>query len=163
MTKKQQNRYPRKSYSEDTYNQRLQSLRSPVYVLAPEEIEPGLVLFLNPITYKQNGGISTIITESFENGKARAHLCIRVEPSGRSVWIPLFSKPGPGRFLLTTEGREGHPTWTNGTYYKHRIQEWELSFEAVRKSAQSGQDHSKPGMRNYQRVILWERTPETDL
>lgn len=114
--------------------------------LNESDIQPGLVLHLDPDALESQGGTYTCDSSARVFG-GHFFLCLAAG-TARSVWLPLYSNSGMGRTGLTTNGRIGHPKWTKGTFYWHRDQIWKVPNAAVVAAAAAGGDMSQPGNRN---------------
>lgn len=64
------------------------------------------------------------------------------------LWVPLFSRPGPGRFELPVAGRYGHPTWVYGVWHYHQEQAWVISHDLAADAARVAGDKSRPDSPN---------------
>jgi hypothetical protein len=111
-----------------------------------DEISPGLVLHLDPDVLEKLGGTFTCEPALRVQG-GHFFVCLAANATS-SHWLPLYSNPGVGRELLPSQGRTGHPKWTQGTYYWHEEQTWTASAAAIVDAAVAGGDRSRPGSRN---------------
>jgi len=110
------------------------------------EINRGLVLHLDPDVLVGFGATySCDDTRRVTSG--HFFLCLRVVGE-TGEWLPLYTKPGPGRIGILEDGRSGHPKWTDGDCYYHPEQVWAASHAAVVNAAQAGHDKSEPEHRN---------------
>lgn len=110
------------------------------------EIVPGLSSHLDPIVLQAGGGTFTC-GRQFRVLNDHRFLCISVS-GGVSTWLPLYSRNGPGRLLLTKSGRTGDPSWTSRILYYHPEQKWTAPIAAVIAAAQAAGEQSKPGKRS---------------
>lgn len=64
------------------------------------------------------------------------------------LWVPLYSRPGPGRFEIPVAGRYGHPKWVRGVWHYHEKQAWVVPHGVAADSARAAGDMSRPGSWN---------------
>jgi hypothetical protein len=115
-------------------------------LISEAEIDFGLVLHLDPEELEAQGGTYTCPKEFRVQGR-HFFICIGADEES-ALWLPLYSSPGIGRDMLTSEGRSGHSKWTKATCHYHRGQVWTASHAAVVSAARAGGDMSEPGRRN---------------
>jgi len=111
-----------------------------------KDIAVGLVLHLDPDRLEKDGGTYNCPPETRVQGQ-HFFLCVEVNED-QSKWLPLFTNAGPGRIALTTEGREGHEKWVDGTFHYHPGQVWSAPSKAVANAAMRAHDKSRRGSRN---------------
>ena len=122
------------------------------------EIEPGLVLHLDPQALEQRGGTATGPAASRVRG-THFFICLSVEgKSGR--WLPCFSNAGAGRVGVPTAARTGHEKWTDGTCWFHPDQVWTATHQAVVAEAEKAGDQSAPRFRSYADLDVIEGLPQ---
>jgi hypothetical protein len=100
-----------------------------------EEIQPGLVLFLNPAILLSHGAQTSC---SEQHRVQREHLFVCLERSGeRSLWVPLSSSEGNGSRLRVPRGaKAGHERWVSGdTFLFHGNQTWVCTIAALIEAA----------------------------
>ena len=124
------------------------------------DLGPGIVLHLDPDELERLGGRYTG-GEVFRVQGGHFFLCLDDDGSV-GHWLPLFSKPGTGRFLLTGQ-RHGHIKWTGVMAYYHPGQVWIASHDAIVGAAESGRDRSTPAARNRLDVVDLPRLPQLGL
>lgn len=115
-------------------------------MITEAELVPGIVLHLDPETLMAERGSYTCSDEVRVQG-GHFFVCLSMDGDVGS-WLPLYSKPGVGRVKLTSDGRTGHPKWTDAPNYWHRDQVWTAPSSAVIAAAAAGGDMSRAGSRN---------------
>jgi hypothetical protein len=118
----------------------------PAASLAVGDIVRGIVLHLDPGELKNCGAKCSCDIGSQVTGN-HFFLCLDRDDD-RGDWIPMFSRPGPGRLEISATGRGGHPKWTQGAFYFHPEQVWTATHEAVVAAALEAGDRSTPRLRN---------------
>ena len=109
------------------------------------EIQPGLVLHLDPVTLEAEDATCTCVPE-LRVADGHFFLCIGLAgDTGR--WLPLFTNDGIGRYELVG-AKSGHPKWTGTRSFFHPSQIWIAGSKAVIEAAAAGLDMSSPGARN---------------
>jgi len=127
-------------------------------MISEDEIQPGLVLHLNPDELQRLGGTFTGPQDKRVKS-GHFFLCLkRTDDTG--VWVPLFFNPGSGRQPVSSAGRSGHPKWTEGTFHWHEYQIWTAPHSGVIEAAEAGGDLSTPGARN---SLAIEQLPDVDV
>ena len=119
---------------------------SRIFDLCSDDLKPGLVLHLDPISLKQGGG-QHYSPDGFRVPGDHYFLCVLVEED-ESYWVPLSSKPGELRLKLERSEKRGHPTWTQSDTYAVASQFWRASSRAVIESARVANERSQRGNRN---------------
>ncbi|NMG37483.1 hypothetical protein GRF61_23785 [Azoarcus sp. TTM-91] len=110
------------------------------------EIAPGLVLHIDPVTMAAQGG-TTDLPDFLKVKKAHFFVCLSVD-GNQGRWMPCYTKDGKGRHPIAENSRTGHPKWAKGNCYFHPAQVWSASHAAVVNAAQAAHDQSQPGQRN---------------
>ena len=112
----------------------------------PADITVGLVLHLDPDCLQLHGATCSC-APAFRVQGQHFFVCIDATP-GQTRWLPLFSRPGPGRLMLASAGASGHPKWSRGVYYYHPAQVWTAAGAAIAEAAARAHDKSRRGARN---------------
>ena len=115
--------------------------------VADDEISRGLVLHLDPDELEVTGATFSCAEPLRVQGN-HFFACIDVLDTEISLWVPLYTKAGPGRVPIDTAGSSGHPKITAGTIHYHPEQVWTATPAQVREAARSGGDLSRVGSRN---------------
>lgn len=116
-------------------------------MVSVSEIEPGLVLHLDPRVLEQRGGTATGPAAARVRG-THFFICLSIDGS-TGQWLPCFSHAGAGRLEVPAGARTGHAKWTDGTCWFHPAQVWTVTHQAVIAAAQAAPDQSAPGFRSY--------------
>jgi len=114
--------------------------------VSAEEIQPGLVLHLDPDKLVEHGATFTCAEDRRVRG-GHFFICISVNSDGVE-WLPVYSKAGVDREALGKAGRTGHSKWTEAECHYHGEQLWIAGHAAIVAAAESGRDMSRPGARN---------------
>lgn len=115
-------------------------------MIEPQEIVPGLVLFLDPAVLLGNGGtFNGPIMAATRN--PHFFVCQSVR-GDRSTWVPTSSKPGWDRTRV--RAKVGHPEWVNVPTYAFEEHRWAVDFVGLRLAAR--RDWTCAGARNYAEV-----------
>lgn len=114
--------------------------------ISPKEITVGLVLHLDAATMTANGATCTCETSRQVKG-GHFFLCT-ARTDGASRWVPLYTKPGPGRTRLASDARTGHDKFTKGTFHWHKDQIWTADDPTIVAAARAGGDRSTTRSRN---------------
>jgi hypothetical protein len=120
---------------------------SPYVLLDSSEIEPGLVMFLNPGVLLQRGAAASC-GDAYRVTQEHHFVCLARE-NGHSLWAPLSSSAGTNgtRLLVPQNAKQGHESWTrNNSYLNHGNQTWRGPNEAF--IAASRADRSQRFQRN---------------
>jgi hypothetical protein len=115
-------------------------------MIAANEIQEGLVLYIEPDEFEAEGGVCT----GAEKGRVQGShffVCIAANEEAGN-WVPLFSVAGPYRDLVPYEEKLGHPNWCKSTTYFHMKQVWQAPHSAVVVASIAAGDLSRPGERN---------------
>lgn len=112
----------------------------------PNEIQPGLVLHLDPDRLLQDGASHTVDALTRVQGQ-HFFLCLSVE-QGLSKWVPLFTTATADRLELPAQGRHGHPKWCGGVFHFYPSQVWTATPQAIANAAARAHDKSRAGSRN---------------
>lgn len=107
---------------------------------------PGLVLHLASAQLLKFGANYTC-EQALAVTDEHFFVCIEADTKG-GAWVPLYSDPGPGRKLINSAAKQGHPKWTAGNTYYHPEQLWFASHKAVSVAAQKGKDKSSSNSPN---------------
>ena len=112
----------------------------------PNEIQPGLVLHLDPDRLLQDGACHSVSNAARVQGQ-HFFLCIAIE-HGTTKWVPLFTNASADRLELPKQGRYGHPKWCGGVFRFYPGQVWSASSQVVANAAARAHDKTRSGTRN---------------
>lgn len=117
--------------------------------LTPEELSPGLVLWLHPSNLSYLGAHCECLTPKQMAQKRHPFVCVDVQ-GGNYLWMPTYSGNGAGRYLIPDAKKSGVPrqgdSWLTDPTYYHPGQVWSCTMTMVRGSL-SG-ERTTPGTRN---------------
>lgn len=105
----------------------------------------GLVLFMCPEVLI-DGGARVWCPDRRCRG-VHAFVCAHADDRA-GLWVPLYSRPGPGRFELPATGRHGHPKWVGGIWHYHQEQAWVIPHDLAADAARVAGDKSRPDRPN---------------
>ncbi len=120
------------------------------------EVQPGLVLHLDPDVLEEEGGRYTCSRDRRVRGPHFFLVTGRDEQE--VVVLPLYTEDGVGRVELGRRGRTGHFKWVRGKSSYHPEQIWAVPVDAVVLAADAGGDLSTSTMRN--RLAVGEIPPD---
>ena len=121
------------------------------------ELSVGMMVTLCPKTLLGLGGKPSGPADRWVVGN---HFFICLEAGDkRCRMLPLYSHDGPGRDSLSTDGRTGHPKWTEGTFFFHPVQTWVASRVSIARAAAVAGDLTRSGTRN---MLAEELLPQID-
>lgn len=119
----------------------------------PTEIQPGIVIHLDPAILRRNGGCETNAkrTSAKDHAVTGEHYFLILElcdENGKCIAAPLFSEDGKDKVLLRENLKVGEPNqWAGGIYHVFKWQLWRIPLRLVPLA--SGGDTSEPTTRRY--------------
>lgn len=87
----------------------------------------GLVLYLDPDALEECGATYTCAPEYRAQG---VHFFVCLDPT-ECLWLPVFTKHGPGRVEIPMQAKTGSRKWVVRTCHYHPSQVWTLSPKAI--------------------------------
>lgn len=115
--------------------------------IQPDELEAGLVLFLEPTVLQLRGASNSVEYRSYEVAGTHPFLCCR-KLDDVGLWMPIFSRPGADRILIPRDEKRGHAQWRARRSYFHPGQRWTIRTSIVLEAAEAAREKSSPGFRN---------------
>ncbi len=112
------------------------------------EFEVGLVLHLDPISLSNDHANVTCGEKGRVEGPHFFVCVAHDQAKKRGLWMPVYSKNGPGRLTIAPAQKSGHPKWTDDLSYAHPGQVWDALDSTVQFAARAGRDASKQHHRN---------------
>lgn len=115
----------------------------------PEEITPGLALFLDPDVLEQEGASYTCPPRNRVCGNHYFLVVQVVEHRDAAMMVPLYSSGSHRcRIKLDNSAMTGSSYWTGGTWHWDTRQVWLAPTKTIPLSAQIAEDRSTPTKRN---------------
>ena len=113
---------------------------------SPEELTPGLVMYLCARKFIRRGGICHH-GELREDYYTSPRPFLLVSVSGLvSEWVGVFPFEDTARVLISEDDKQGHPGWCDGDSWAHPNFRWTLSYAAFVSAC--GRDLSRVRRRN---------------
>ncbi|NNC17651.1 hypothetical protein HJC22_18190 [Corallococcus exiguus] len=103
--------------------------------ISKSNFRPGVVLYLDARMLANDPGTTCSVARHLQPMKGHFFVCIKA-----GTWVPVYSRPGPGRIELDSTEKGGHIKWTTGKSHYHTQQYWTASDDAV--ALAQHRDHS---------------------
>ncbi len=117
-----------------------------------DEIQPGLVLHLDPATLIAAGATASCPADKRVVG-GHFFVCVTTAKDGSSTWIPTYSNRAIGNVEIPSAAKSGHIKWTGTPSYYSPHQVWTVpTAAAVADAARVGRDASRQRQRNSAKI-----------